>query len=194
MKPLGATASRILCAVSLLITSLTHAQISSSSVRDFSFSSFDFPSSSGLSSDTIKKIAPDFKELFASLGIEVDLPRLERFLSDESRTLPALVQLVGPPASGRQYGSSQGPPCDLVFRNPGVISRVSSIELREINPQGKPAEWVAKLDKLQCAECRAALAAKLDMPAMKGIEAVRIQILMLMLAKEFQMVDAISSK
>jgi len=131
-------------------------------------------------------MAPSMKSLFGALGVQVDSARLERFLANNSRAMVWVVGARGYLPSGREYGRND-PPCELVFGTPGVVSAVSSVKLKEINPQGKPKEWVQKLDALQCAMCQAAERAKLNDAGLDGIRDYRLEMLMLMVPKEYQM-------
>jgi len=136
------------------------------------------------------------KTTFDSVGIQIDLPRLEKFMSDYSYTVPWLAGSLGKGvvSQGRMYSSSSDPPpnteppCQLVFLEPGMVSKVSSVELKTINPQGPPAEWLKELDALQCAVCQRALAAKLNQAGAAGINGMRQAALELMVPMEYQLV------
>jgi hypothetical protein len=165
--------------------------ISSPSSLPSQISATEMTADAKLYTETVRLAAPSIRRLAEiALSTEIDSVRFMAFLDEESRTLRPLVRAM-------QSVTSVKPPeldCRLVFGKPGVVSKVSTVKLEEINLQGRPNAWLKKLDQLQCEMCLRAKAAALPEGSVRGLDEYRALILNYMIAKEFERATFVERK
>ena len=114
-------------------------------------------------------------------SIEIDADRSAEFLRDQSATFPVMLNLI----QASKENSPENEFCELVFPGEGgVISRVSSIELRDVNLQDLPGEHLQAIDKAQCSMCQVARDLNIGNDAWQGFIQRRLQLLDVLLDAE----------